>query len=426
MEGQNAPYRILFISTGKGHGGPTSFLFYLLRHLDRDRFTPSVAFYFHDTGPDIDKIRGLGVPVFFLNRKERPTAYSPLKEAAGRTRSRPLRAVNLALNLLLRMAATEIPTALKLRKLVGREGIEVVVLNNDVHYHVGSVIGATLAGIPCICRKAGGIGEGRLFKKYLTPFVSLFIAISRATEKDQRANNPGTRRLAFVYEGVNLELFDPRARGAGTGKALGISPSQKVVAGISRLERGKGHAELLAAAALVAEEHPDTVFLIVGDGEMMGELKAQAERLKLSGRVIFTGWQTDVAAVLSITDIFVHCPTTCLEGLGIANLEAMAMGKPTIVSENGGLPDAVVDGVTGFIVPPGDERAMARAISRLLKDERLAKRLGANARKRIEEYFDIKKNVSRLEELFAETAGRRPGGAGIAEKQEKRTDRKRT
>ena len=78
-------------------------------------------------------------------------------------------------------------------------------------------------------------------------------------------------------------------------------------------------------------------------------------------------------SVLAAFDIFVHCPTTFIEGLCIANVEAMASGKPTIVSENGGLPDAVVEGVTGFIVPPGDIDALAQAILRLLRDPELAR-----------------------------------------------------
>ncbi len=408
MGEKHASVRILFLTTGKGHGGPTSFLYYLLTYLDSGRFIPTVAFYFPDAGPDIQKIEALGVPVFFLSRKEDSDNNGSVQPLFGRFLPRIVRKAIVLLKLLLRIATTDIPATLRLCQLIRREKIDVVVLNNDVHYHLAGVLGTKLAGIPCICRKAGGIGEGRIYKKFLTPLVSLFIAVSKATEDDQRINNPGTRRLVTVHEGINLELFDTRAPNSGIREEFGIPPSRKVVVSVSRLDWGKGHRELLNAVALIAGAERDVVFLIVGDGVTRDELTAQARSLNLGDRVIFTGWRNDISAVLSMADIFIHCPTTSLEGLGIANLEAMAMGKPTIVSENGGLTDAVVDGVTGYVVSPGDERRMAEAIMKLLDDEQLARRLGKNARKRVDRYFNIKKNVRMLEMLMAEVAGFQP------------------
>ena len=391
------------MNSGKGYGGPTSFLFYLLSSLNRERFTPSVAFYFYDAGPDIDRIRTIGVPIYFLDPKQDPDRYVAVKWLLSESRSKFVQFSKVVLKSLLKMATVDIPACLKLRRLIRQKKIHAVVLNNDVHYHVAGVLGTKLAGVPCICRKAGGIGEGKLYKKYLTPLVSLFIAVSRATEEDQRMNNPGTKKLAFVHEGIDLNLFAVPQKHLGLKAQLGIPESRKIVMNVSRLVAGKGHWELLDAAARVIKEYPEVVFVIVGDGLMMDALKERAGQLRLSNHLIFTGWRNDAPAVLSIADIFVHCPTSCLEGLGIANLEAMAMRKPTIVSANGGLPDAVIDGVTGYIVPPGDDRKLAAAIIRLLKDERLAEQLGENARKRVETYFDIRKNARRLEGLFATT-----------------------
>ena len=252
-----------------------------------------------------------------------------------------------------------------------------------------------------------------MIKKVLAPQVSLFIAVSRATEEDQRTNNPGTRKLVTIHEGINLDLFHPEscAPNSGLKAEFGIPPSSKVVISVSRLDTGKGHKELLDAAALVRTEFPGVAFLVVGDGPTLGELKTQADALRLRDSVIFAGWRQDIPSVLSAADIFVHCPTTFLEGLGIANLEAMATGKPTIVSRNGGLPDAVVDGVTGYVVPPGDVQGMAAAILYLLRDGALARRLGQNARRRTEELFDMKKNIFQMEELFAQIIERNCGAS---------------
>lgn len=402
MNGKQEPYKILIVNSGNGYGGSVSYLFYFLSFIDPKRFIPSVAFYFHNESGDIERIRNLGVPVFFIHRREERTLF-PAGGLPLASRSKSLRIARAAL----KSALTDFPAAVKMRNLIEREKIDLVVLNNDVHYHVPGVFGAALAGVPCVCRKAGGIGEGRKYKKLLTPFVSLFIAISKATEKDQRMNNPRTRRLETVFEGIDLNAFDAQLRGSTESKAeFGIPPSGKVITSVSRLDAGKGHSELIKAARRVVAECPEAFFLIVGDGQAGEALKEQVRESGLSDRVIFTGWRTDVPAVLSITDVFVHCPTTSIEGLGIANLEAMAMGRPTVVSANGGLIDAVVDGVTGYIVPPGNDAETARAITSLLMDENLARRLGSNARKRVETHFDIRKNVRETERLLAEMAAR--------------------
>lgn len=401
MADKSHPCRILIIDASQGYGGPSRFLLYMLSFLDRDKFLPSVAFYFYNDGYDTGKIKELGVPVFFLNRKGAADEYVPFNRLLRGSKSRIVQRLKLLYEFLFKVIITDIPAILEVRRLIKEEGTRLVILNNDVHYHLTGVLGAKLAGIPCICRKAGGIGEGiKMKKKLLTPLVDLFIAISAATEEDQR-KNLSTRRLATVFEGINLDMFVSRLPEPGRKVEMGIPSGRKVVANISRFVSGKGQKELLDAAQLVVREYPGVIFLMVGDGETTYDLKRQVERLKLSDNVIFTGWKNDITEVLSISDIFVHCPTTSIEGLGIANLEAMAMGKPSVVSANGGLIDAVIDGITGFVVPPGDIKKTSEAILKLLNNEELSKQLGENARARAEEKFDIKKNVRELEELFA-------------------------
>jgi L-malate glycosyltransferase len=147
---------------------------------------------------------------------------------------------------------------------------------------------------------------------------------------------------------------------------------------------------------------------MVGDGELMNELQKITIRLQFGEHVLFTGWRNDIPEILSIIDIFVHCPTTCIEAMEIATLEAIAMGKPCVVSDNGGLSDVILDDVTGFVVAPGDIKKMAEAVLRLLKDDEMAARFGENARKRAEEEFDTEKNIKRVEALFEEYSSPHP------------------
>ncbi len=404
MKKNREKIKTLFIDSGKGYGGTASFLFYMLGCIDMRKFEPSVAFYYFNNMSYTRKIADLGIPVFFLNSYPEPADYVPFKWLLKNSGPWLLQKIKVILRLLLRMITVEIPLIRKTRELIKRGGVELVILNNDVHYHLAGTVAAHISGIPCICRKAGGINEGGLIKKILTPYVDLFIAVSRATTEDQVKNSPATKRLVTIYEGISLDIYndsDVPAHRSAVRRELHIPDSRKVVGNISRFVEGKGQAEILQAASMIIRSYQEVVFLMVGDGESMDALKEQANRLNLGDHVIFTGWRDDIQSILAATDIFVHCPTTFLEGLGIANLEAMAMGKPSVVSDNGGLPDAVLDGVTGYVVPVGDVQELTGAILKLLRDERLSEKLGGNARDRIRKEFDIKQNARKLEDVFS-------------------------
>jgi glycosyltransferase involved in cell wall biosynthesis len=292
------------------------------------------------------------------------------------------------------------------RKLLRQTKASAVVLNADLHLHYCGAIAAHYQHLPIMCRKSGGIGEGRRIKKYLTPWIDVFVPISRAAEQDQLSNKD-TKRSVLVYEGVDVWEYNGQSRNPSLRQQLGIPANKKVVTSVARLEEGKGQQELLESAPKVIEQLKDVVFLIVGEetppnGPITASLHATVERLGIKDHVIFTGARGDVADILAITDVFVHCPTTWIEGLGICHLEAMSSSKPSVISNNGGLPEAASDGVTGFVVPPGDTDRMAASILNLLTDEALAQRFGTAARARAEQLFDIVSNNTFYHKLLLE------------------------
>ncbi len=408
MSHPSAHNKILIIDSGGGYGGPGAFLLYFLRYLDKDKFQPFVAFCYFHVSPETNAVQQMGVPTFFLSSSRSLENYLQVKFLPAQSKWRWLHLGRMAVHFFLHLILVDLPRLWNLLKLLKNNHIDLILLNNDVHYHLVGTLAARIRGIPCICRKAGGIGEGRLFKKILTPWVDLFIAISAATSKDQVENNPATKRVVSIFEGVDLERFVPSSLHPGLRKELGIPKSKKIVACVSRLIEGKGHRELIEAATSIVKNYKDVVFLLVGDGAngMSGpfvkSLKNRIQELGLAHHFIFARWRTDIPEVLSLVDLFVHCPTTWIEGLGIAHLEAMAMGKPTVVSHNGGLPDAALDGVTGFVVPPGDVGRLSSAILKLLNDNELSLRMGRNARQRVEELFDMRKNTKQMELLLQE------------------------
>ena len=227
-----------------------------------------------------------------------------------------------------------------------------------------------------------------------------------------RLNGPPSNLLT-IHNGINIEAFDrPHA---ASRPELNLRDGGFVIGTVSRLdEPKKGLTVLLRALADVARRDgmPAWQGLLVGDGPARDRLRRLAEELGLQGRVVFAGMRRDVASVLPAMDLFV-CPSL-YEGFGIAIVEAMAAGRPVIASAVGGIPEIVVHGDTGLLVPPGDAAALADAIAALLAHPDLARAMGLRGRARAQERFSVETAVRRHQQLYESLSARRAEGAGAA------------
>jgi glycosyltransferase involved in cell wall biosynthesis len=164
-----------------------------------------------------------------------------------------------------------------------------------------------------------------------------------------------------------------------------VGRSDLVVAAVSSLTAEKGHRYLIEAFAAVARRHEHARLLIVGDGPERAGLARQAELSAAPARIAFLGRREDVREILSITDVYVL--PSLIEGLPISLLEAMAMGRACATTDVGDVGRAILDGETGLLVAPGDASALGVALDRLLADEVLRAKLGANARRIVVDRF---------------------------------------
>lgn len=377
-------------------------LYYLLKNLDREKFDPFMAYYFFNTGPDTAKIRSLNVPVCFLKSTREASDYWFIRFLRRRSPFKLIRILKLFSRNFLEFILIKIPQFWNLMWFLKRNDIHLIFFNNDICFHSLGAFVAKVSKIPSVC-KTIGLNRAGVLKAITTPFVDLFIAISTESAIDQVKVSPSSRKIVTIYEGIDLKMYQPDGGTARKTRAeLSIPSEKKIVAHISRFVEGKGQIELLEAFSLIVKEYPQVVFLMVGEGELIRDLQMKTGRLSMSNEIIFTGWRNDIPGILSACDVFVHCPTSFKEGMPLNNLEAMAMGKPTVVSDNGGLTDAVINGVTGYVIPRGDVNKMAEMIIRLLKNEKMAVQFGKRARERVSLEFDIAKNVRKYEAIFDE------------------------
>jgi glycosyltransferase involved in cell wall biosynthesis len=198
---------------------------------------------------------------------------------------------------------------------------------------------------------------------------------------------------------------------AAIRRELGAGPHDILIATLGRLdEPKKGLSAFLEAAAQVAAAEPRARFALVGEGPARAGLERRTRDLGLESRLLFAGERHDIFEVLSGVDLFVQ--PSLWEGFGLTVIEAMAAARPVVASRVGGVPEALRDGIDGFLVPPGDVRALAQAILRVARDPALGARLGAAGRARALAEFGLDRLVEATIRMYDELLeARLPGNA---------------
>lgn len=210
-------------------------------------------------------------------------------------------------------------------------------------------------------------------------------------------------KIVVIPNGVNLRQFANPPDAERTRRELGVPAGAPIVAVVSRLNRLKGIDHFLEAAAIVGRRFPEARFLVIGepnpnDRPYLDVLIGLAERVGIRNQVVFTGLRADVPGLLACANVSVM--PSLNEALSNVLLESMAAGTPVVATRVGGTPEAVHDGVTGLLVPPGDSAALARAIHLLLADPEFAARLGHSGRQLVRDRFSMDTMVEATERLY--------------------------
>jgi glycosyltransferase involved in cell wall biosynthesis len=226
-------------------------------------------------------------------------------------------------------------------------------------------------------------------ERIAAPWADAIVCVSeseKALALEKRVAPP--EKLHVIHNGVRDVPAELLAR-------PGVEPV--TIVSVARLEAPKDHRTLLRAAAQAADL--PWRLEVVGEGPLLPELQREANRLGISGRVEFGGYQADTPAILSRSSIFLLCSRS--EGFPRSILEAMRAGLPVIASDVGGVGEAVIDGLTGILVPAGDAPAVARALRRLLTSASDRERMGSAGRQRYRERFEFNCMLNNTLGLYA-------------------------
>lgn len=231
--------------------------------------------------------------------------------------------------------------------------------------------------------------KGHALSAALARRTDLFISANEAIGRKLRALFPRTR-VEVVPQGLPLPPEAPLT-------------AEPFVGILGRLDPVKGHEDLLAAARLLGEDHPQARFLAAGDGALREPLERAAAAL--DGRMSLLGFVPDALRFIAGCRIGVVASRGS-EAVSRAALEWMSLGRPVVACRVGCLPELVEDGATGLLVPPGDPKALAEALRSLLEDPSYAERLGRAGRGRFERLFTLPRFAERTERLYAEALAR--------------------
>ncbi len=361
--------RVLFLIKGLGRGGAEQLLLSAAPYLDRTTFEYEAAYLLPWKDALVGELEQEGIRVHCLRGARDPR------------------------------------WPLKLRSLIRRRGIDVV--------HAHSPLAAVGARVAVPSRVRLVYTEHNVWDRYhratywanvvTFPRSDHVFAVSDHVRQSIRYP-PGLRRRSMppvetLYHGLDRRAITGSNGTDGIRRELRIPEQAPIVGTVANFKAHKGHTYLLEAAVQVRKVIPDVRFVFVGTGPLEDEVRARAAALGLNGSVVFAGFREDALRVASSFQVF--CLPSLYEGLSIALMEAMALGKPSVVTAVGGQPEILDDGREGFLVPPRDPSTLADRLIELLDDRDLRDRLGKTAGERAAG-FDIRNAVRRSENVYSE------------------------
>ena len=382
--------RILFVDHTAQMGGGEIALFKLLRHIDREKFTPIVLLF--ADGPLGEKLR----PDFEVH-------ILRLGEDVAQTRKDSLGVWSL---LKLSAVFKTLWFCLRVSRFISQHRVDLIYTNSLKADLIGGVAGR-LARRPVVWHIRDRIDSDYLpqpvvwlFRHLAGLIPSHLIAVSAAALNTiSTADDPSTaessrvaRRRSVVHDGIDAREIRV------------VESSSRRLGLIARISPWKGQHIFIQAAAQVHAQVPEARFYIIGSalfGEQSyeQEIRSLVQKLNLTGVVEFTGYCANVTEHIEQLDVVVHASTSG-EPFGQVTIEGMAAAKPVIATNGGGIPEIVVDGETGILVAMGNVPAMASAMLWMLQHPSEAKQMGRKGRERVLRHFSMADSARKVEMAF--------------------------
>lgn len=224
------------------------------------------------------------------------------------------------------------------------------------------------------------------------------VTVSEYVKQSLIGNGIASEKISAIPTGIDTDKFNPDKVNDSLRQELGLQKDVPIIGTIAILRRKKGHHIILDAIPLVLKEIPEAVFVFAGDGPQRENILSAIKASGLSGKVFLLGLRKDIPEILKSINVFAL--PTLQEALGTSFIEAMAMDKPVIGADVGGVSEVIKDGVNGYLVEPDNPHALAEAIIKILNDREAARSMGMAGRKIVEKDYTVEKMCERMYALY--------------------------
>jgi L-malate glycosyltransferase len=379
--------KILYIDTHNTFGGGQTMLLRLVRGLDKRKFLPIVVCS-KDNQRLIQELREYSIECISLKTKNLVSENKILK------------------------AIFQFPNFLKMNFEIAR----IIKEKNPDLVHVNLFYSALFSIIPVkfygkpfiwVIQTLNDLLKYKIFTKFLINFSDKTILTCKDFIRLAKENYFDISKLQVIYTGLNMSEFQLKESSGDEIEINSKKIKKPIVAMIGRFDRyQKGHQYFIEAARIINEKMTEVDFLVVGgaaneeEEKFKKELEERVKEIGLSEKIIFTGFYPDLIYLLSNVEIVVI--PSLYEAPSAVAMEASAMRRPVVASNVGGIPEVIIDGETGFLVPPKYPQAIAEKVIFLLKNPQIAREMGEKGYQRIKDNFTQERLAREYEKLYEE------------------------
>ena len=379
---KRAPINVLFLNDHLGFEdgaihGPARYFANVLGRFDPSAVKPKLCILRH-WHPFAEELRAKGIETIFLSRRKwNPWVLADLIHLIRRDRIDLLQVAGMK------------------GAMIGRIAAKITGIPSIIHFRDMNPQGALVGFLQ---RRLSGWTDAALA---VSNPIRMF-AINEYAIRDDR--------IEVLHNPVSTDFLISRPSSSDTIRAeFGLPDRAKIIAIIGRLSSEKGHKQLIEALPGLIDTFPELILLIVGDGPTRKECKLLVSELRMETAVRFAGHRYDIPAILAAVDV-VTMPSV-REGFPNTALESIAAGRPVVGYRVGGLPEIVIDGKTGFLVPPGDIGALAQALLKILTNSALAETMRGECLLHANR-FTVANHVERLEQIYRSLLEKNQGQPG--------------
>ena len=385
-------------------GGSHHSLFLLVKHIDRDKYFPVVLFY-QDNVMVADFKNICEVYTFkqnnvFTIEKKFPELFKIING------SKYIKTPFLIYQKIHNLVIFYIPNLINIIKFIKKHKIDLIHVNNYPSVTDWLII-AKFLRIKIVSHLRGFYYTSN-FNKMLVKYYDRVISTSKWVADQIKEQNIASKNVVLIYNGIDVDTFQINKRSCeNILKEWNIPENTPVIGVIGNIRKWKGQHVAIEATKLLVDKYNNIRCILVGsisnsneDTEYYEYLKELVTKYNIKENIMFAGFRNDIFDVISNFNILVH--TSVLpEPFGRVILEGMILRKPVIATNQGGPLEIIENGISGILIPPEDPKSLADNISFLFENKNISNIMGENARRRIEEKFNIIKTVKKIEELYS-------------------------